>query len=959
MADKYVPGEIEARWAGRWERDGLYRSRIDPSRPKFYALTMLPYPSGDLHIGHWYAMAPSDARARWLRMRGYNVLFPMGFDAFGLNAENAAIKRNIHPKTWTERNMANMRRQLRTMGAIFDWEREAVTSHPRYYRWTQWFFLQFFKAGLAYRKNAAVDFCPQCNTTLAREQVWGEDRHCERCGTPVIKKELEQWFFRTTDYAEELLDHSLIDWPERVKTMQANWIGRSEGAHVTFRTEGGDPIEVFTTRPDTLWGATFMVLAPEHPLVNRVTTPQQRPAVEAYVAAAARKSEIDRTAEGKDKTGVFTGGYAVNPVNSERIPIWIADYVLISYGSGAIMAVPAHDQRDFEFARKFSLPIRIVIQPEGASDLDPDKMTEAWPGEGVMVNSAQFDGTPATASHDGAKNEAVRVVTRWLEEQGIGRAAINYRLRDWLISRQRYWGAPIPIVYCPACGTVPVPESELPILLPDDVDFMPTGESPLRYHEGFLHTTCPQCGGPATRETDTMDTFMCSSWYQYRYLSPLYDGGPFDPAEGAYWLPVDQYTGGIEHATMHLMYTRFFTKAMRDCGIFQPTAEAAKAIGRDTSGMFDEPMLRLFNQGMILGEPREGDLVIAQGAFAGGKFDATSVRVVESLDGVPVTETQVAGEVLNRVETTLHVRTPDGQDSHSGHRQRHDLRHPRLRRGRDDQPDQAPPGRGEDVQDAGQRHRARRAGRRVRRGHGARLPDVRFPLGSGRPLGQQGHLRRGALAARRMDRGQRGCVAGHARPRRRARSAPQSAPDDQESLRRAGGLQLQHGHGRADGAEEQPAKGRPRRQGEPGGVGRGRRDHAAADGPLHTVRRRRAVGARRGAVQHPQPGVARLRRGAGRRRGDHAGGAGQRQGARPHPGARRHRRGRGQAPGAGVRRGEAAHGRQARAQSDLHRRAGHGEHRGVVALERLLCYHESDRIQGRSSYLRTASNELQ
>ncbi|MCL4239546.1 MAG: leucine--tRNA ligase [Anaerolineae bacterium] len=662
MADKYVPQEVEARWAARWERDELYRSRIDLSRPKFYALTMLPYPSGDLHIGHWYAMAPSDARARWLRMRGYNVLFPMGFDAFGLNAENAAIKRNIHPKTWTERNMANMRRQLRTMGAIFDWEREAATSHPEYYRWTQWFFLQFFKAGLAYRKNAAVDFCPQCNTTLAREQVWGEDRHCERCGTPVIKKELEQWFFRTTDYAEELLDHSHIDWPERVKTMQTNWIGRSEGAHVTFRTEGGDPIEVFTTRPDTLWGATFMVLAPEHPLVDKVTTPEQRPAVDAYVAAAARKSEIDRTAEGKDKTGVFTGGYAINPVNGERIPIWIADYVLISYGSGAIMAVPAHDERDFEFARKFNLPIRIVIQPEGTSDLDPDKMTEAWPGEGVMVNSAQFSGTPATASSDGAKNEAVRVVTRWLEQQGIGRGAVNYRLRDWLISRQRYWGAPIPIVYCEACGVVPVPESELPILLPDDVDFMPTGESPLRYHAGFLHTTCPQCGGPATRETDTMDTFMCSSWYQYRYLSPHYDRGPFDPAEGAYWLPVDQYTGGIEHATMHLMYTRFFTKAMRDCGIFQPTAAAAQAIGRDTTGMFDEPMLRLFNQGMILGEPREGDLIIAQGAFVGGKFSATSVQVVEALDGVPVTETQVAGEVMNRVETTLQVRTPAGQD---------------------------------------------------------------------------------------------------------------------------------------------------------------------------------------------------------------------------------------------------------------------------------------------------------
>ena len=350
MADKYVPQEIEPRWAERWERDGLYRSVIDPERPKFYAMTMLPYPSGDLHIGHWYAMAPSDARARWLRMHGYNVLFPMGFDAFGLNAENAAIKRNIHPKTWTEQNMAKMRTQMRTMGALFDWEREAVTSHAEYYRWTQWFFLQFFNNGLAYRKMAAVDFCPQCNTTLAREQVWGEDRHCERCGTPVVKKDLEQWFFRTTAYAEELLDHDQIDWPERVNTMQTNWIGRSEGAHVVFRTEDGDPMEVFTTRPDTLWGATFMVLAPEHPLVEKVTTDAQRAAVEAYIAEAARKTEIDRTAEGKEKTGVFTGGYAINPVNGERIPIWIADYVLISYGSGAIMAVPAHDQRDFEFA---------------------------------------------------------------------------------------------------------------------------------------------------------------------------------------------------------------------------------------------------------------------------------------------------------------------------------------------------------------------------------------------------------------------------------------------------------------------------------------------------------------------------------------------------------------------------------------------------------------------------------
>jgi leucyl-tRNA synthetase len=662
MADKYVPQEIEPRWSVRWEQDDLNRSVVDPDRQKFYAMTMLPYPSGDLHIGHWYAMTPSDARARWLRMRGYNVLFPMGFDAFGLPAENAAIQRGIHPKIWTYRNVENMRIQMRTMGAMFDWEREAVSSDPEYYKWTQWFFLQFYKYGLAYRQKAAVDFCPNCNTTLAREQVWGEDRHCERCGTPVIKKELEQWFFRITKYADELLDHPQ-DWPERVKAMQTNWVGRSEGAHVTFRTEAGDPITVFTTRPDTLWGATFMVLAPEHPLVEKVTSADQRAAVRSYVDAASRKSEIDRTAEGKEKTGVFTGGYAINPVNQERIPIWVADYVLISYGSGAIMAVPAHDQRDFEFARKYHLPIRIVIQPEGVDDLNPDNMIEAWPGEGVMVNSGQFDGTPAHYSGDGRKNEAVGVVTAWLEEQGIGHGAVNYRLRDWLISRQRYWGAPIPMVYCENCGVVPVPESDLPVLLPEDVDFKPTGESPLRYHEGFLHTTCPACGGPATRETDTMDTFMCSSWYQYRYLSPHYDGGPFDPEEGAYWLPVDQYTGGIEHATMHLMYTRFFTKAMRDCGIFKPTVAVAEAMGRDTVHLFDEPMVALFNQGMILGEPRTGDLIVAEGAFEGGKLNASHITVIDSLENVPGTASlgRVVGEVVSRKELVLNVQTPDGR----------------------------------------------------------------------------------------------------------------------------------------------------------------------------------------------------------------------------------------------------------------------------------------------------------
>lgn len=582
MAERYDPAEIESKWQARWEETGLYRQVVDPEKRKHYALTMLPYPSGDLHIGHWYAMTPSDARARYMRMKGFNVLFPMGFDAFGLPAENAAIKRNIHPKKWTYENIEHMRRQLRSMGAMFDWEREAISADPKYYRWTQWFFKQLLELGLAYRSMAAVDFCPHCNTTLAREQVWGDDRHCERCGTPVIKKDLEQWFFRTTDYAEELLDFDGIDWPERVVTMQRNWIGRSVGADVVFRTEEGDELPVFTTRPDTLWGATFMVLAPEHPLVEKLTTAAQRDAVMQYRDAARRLSEIDREAADREKTGVFTGAYAINPVNEARIPIWIADYVLMGYGSGAIMAVPAHDERDFAFAVKYGLEIVEVIRmPERSDGSGP--LTEAYTSksEGHLVNSGPFTGTPVAG--------AVDRVTGWLEARETGKAAVSHKLRDWLISRQRYWGCPIPVVYCDSCGVVPVPDDELPIMLPEDVDFRPTGESPLKDHPVFLHTSCPSCGESALRETDTMDTFMCSSWYQYRYLSPDYEEGPFDPAEGDYWLPVDQYTGGIEHATMHLIYTRFFTMAMRKMGLVD----------------FSEPMLRLYNQGMVLGEDNE------------------------------------------------------------------------------------------------------------------------------------------------------------------------------------------------------------------------------------------------------------------------------------------------------------------------------------------------------------------
>ncbi len=649
MAERYNPQQIESKWQARWEADGLYRSVVDPARPKHYALTMLPYPSGDLHIGHWYAMAPSDARARWMRMRGYNVLFPMGFDAFGLPAENAAIQHKTHPKTWTYANIARMRKQLHSMGAIFDWEREAVSCDPEYYRWTEWFFLQFFKNGLAYRELATVDFCPHCNTTLAREQVWGEDRHCERCGTPVIKKDLEQWFFRTTKFADELLDHSQINWPERVKVMQKNWIGKSEGAHVTFVTEHEDELTVFTTRPDTLWGATFMVIAPEHPLVDKLTTDAQRGAVETYIANAKKQTEIERTDVNKEKTGVFTGSYAINPVNAERTPVWIADYVLMGYGMGAIMAVPAHDQRDFEFAQKFDLPVRVVIQPEGES-MNGNTLAEAYPGDGKLVNSGPFNGT--------STDVAVEKVTAWLEQKGFGHLAVNYRLRDWLISRQRYWGAPIPIVYCANCGTVPVPEDQLPVLLPDDVEFMPTGESPLKFHAGFLNTTCPTCGGPAKRETDTMDTFMCSSWYQLRYLSPHYNEAPFDPQEAAYWLPVDQYTGGIEHATMHLMYTRFFTKAMRECGIWDDTNKLRKP---GQPPVDNEPMLDLFNQGMILGEPRDGNMVAASGEWEGHKLNAKSIQVIADAAPSAMQDTNtVVGEIVNRAENLLNIEKPDG-----------------------------------------------------------------------------------------------------------------------------------------------------------------------------------------------------------------------------------------------------------------------------------------------------------
>ncbi|CAN5314460.1 leucine--tRNA ligase [soil metagenome] len=570
----YDPTDLEHRWQERWAESGLYKTDEDENKPKHYALTMLPYPSGDLHVGHWYPMTTSDTRARFMRMNGFRVFFPIGFDAFGLPAENAAIGRSIPPRDWTYSNIERMRGQLRQMGAMFDFDSEVVTCDPEYYRWNQWFFLKFFERELAYRMEAPVDWCPKDNTTLAREQVVGPDRRCERCGTPVIKKNLPQWLFKITDYAEELLDFSKIDWPERVETLQRNWIGRSEGAEIRFEIEDYGPVEVFTTRPDTLFGATFFVMSPEHPAIEAITTPEQSEEVRAYVERAAKMSEIDRTDVTREKTGVFTGAYAINPANGEEIPVYIADYVLMGYGTGAIMAVPAHDERDFEFAKKYGIEIRTVIAPP---DWNGEDLDEAYAGEGTMVNSNEFDGTPST--------EGKEKVTAWLEERSAGKATVTYRLHDWLISRQRFWGTPIPIIFCDECGIVPVPEEDLPVLLPEDTEFMPTGESPLKLDPGFYNTECPRCGGPATRETDTMDTFMDSSWYWYRYLSPHYDRGPFDPERGEKWLPVDQYTGGIEHAILHLLYARFFTKVMRDLGLVD----------------FDEPMTRLRNQGNILG----------------------------------------------------------------------------------------------------------------------------------------------------------------------------------------------------------------------------------------------------------------------------------------------------------------------------------------------------------------------
>ncbi len=586
--ERYDPTTIEPHWQQRWAALRLYDTDLtDTSRPKYYLLTMYPYPSGDLHIGHWYIKTPTDAVARFRRMHGDNVFFPIGFDAFGLPAENAAIKNGGHPFTWTMANIENMRRQLRTMGATFSWDHEVVTADPAYYRWNQWIFLRFLEHGLAYRAKSPVDWCPN-DGTLAREQVEGPDRRCWRCGALVEKRDLDQWYLRTTAYADELLSFEGIDWPEPIRTQQTNWIGRSEGAEIDFTTApadhhaGGETLRVFTTRPDTLFGATFMVLAPEHPLVPVLTSPDHLAEVEAYVGEARRRTEIERLSTDREKTGVAIGADAINPVNGERIPIFVADYVLGGYGTGAIMAVPAHDERDFAFAERFGLPIRRVVAAPGTeADAPMEGAYIAHAADERLVNSGRFDGLLA--------DEGGSAIVAELAERGAAVARVTYRLRDWLISRQRYWGTPIPVVYCPTDGIVPVRDEDLPVRLPEDVDYAGSGTNPLTKDEAFLNTTCPRCGGPAKRETDTMDTFIDSSWYWYRYLSPEKAGGPVDRKLTDRWTPVDQYTGGAEHAVMHLLYSRFWTKAMRDVGLI---AE-------------DEPFKRLFNQGQILGTDGE------------------------------------------------------------------------------------------------------------------------------------------------------------------------------------------------------------------------------------------------------------------------------------------------------------------------------------------------------------------
>lgn len=576
MEERYDFSAIEAKWQQQWAESGIYKTDETSDKPKYYCLEMFPYPSGNLHMGHVRNYSIGDVIARFKTMHGYNVLHPMGWDSFGLPAENAAIKHGVLPSKWTKENIANMKRQFQALGLSFDWDREVTTCLPDYYKWTQWIFLQFFKNDLAYKKNATVNWCPGCQTVLANEQV--VEGACERCDSIVEKKALEQWFFKTTAYADRLLDDldKLEGWPNKVKVMQENWIGRSEGALLTFTIkETGEPVEVFTTRADTVFGVSYLVLAPEHPLVEKVIagTEFEQP-VHDFIDKVQQLSEVDRSSTELEKEGIFIGVHAINPANGEEVPVLIGNYVIYEYGTGAVMGVPAHDERDFFFARKYDLPIKVVVVPK--EGLKVEDMTEAYTQKGVMVNSGEFDGMDNV--------EAKQAIVEALAAKGAGQLKVNFRLRDWLISRQRFWGAPIPIVYCEHCGIVPVPEDQLPVLLPNDIEFKPNGESPLKYMDEFVNTTCPICGAPARRETDTMDTFVCSSWYYLRYTDPKNEQMPFAKDKADYWMGVDQYIGGVEHAILHLMYARFFTKVFKDLGLVN----------------VDEPFTNLLTQGMVL-----------------------------------------------------------------------------------------------------------------------------------------------------------------------------------------------------------------------------------------------------------------------------------------------------------------------------------------------------------------------
>jgi leucyl-tRNA synthetase len=578
LEEKYTPRDVEARWQEYWRENRTFKVTEDTAKPKYYCLEMFPYPSGRIHMGHVRNYAIGDVISRYKRMRGFNVLHPMGWDSFGLPAENAAIKHGVHPEKWTLENIAFMRdAQLKRLGLSYDWDREVTTCLPEYYTWNQWFFLKMYGKGLAYKKLSYVNWCPSCNTVLANEQV--EQGLCWRCSSEVTHKELDQWFFKITDYAEELLSQcdTLTGWPERVLTMQRNWIGKSVGVEVNFAVEGtGEKLTIFTTRPDTLFGVTFMSIAPEHPMVETLISGRNEAGeVRAFVQSVMREDKAARTDEKQEKTGTFTGAYAVNPLNGDRVPIWVGNFVLMEYGTGAIMSVPAHDQRDFEFAKKYGIPVKVVIQnPE--KSLVAGKMKEAYVADGVMANSGPFDGI--------SNSEGKEKIADHVETHGLGKRTVNWRLRDWGISRQRYWGTPIPIVYCDACGTVPVPERDLPVLLPTDVQFTGKGRSPLAESKSFRETSCPRCGGTARRETDTMDTFVDSSWYFLRYCSPKSSKVPFDKKAAAYWMNVDQYIGGIEHAVLHLLYARFFTKVIRDLGLYDG----------------DEPFRNLLTQGMVI-----------------------------------------------------------------------------------------------------------------------------------------------------------------------------------------------------------------------------------------------------------------------------------------------------------------------------------------------------------------------